>query len=121
MSESSLREARVFFDHLNQRYLGVHKAKEELFWTTYMAISDDHGGFARAEQAYKACQGVLGFERKVGRERLINACRRAIEYENYSYGAIKTILENKYDMITYAEITADIPEHENIRGEKYYQ
>ena len=73
------------------------------------------------EQAYKACQGVLGFERKVGRERLINACRRAIEYENYSYGAIKTILENKYDMITYAEITADIPEHENIRGEKYYQ
>ena len=68
------------------------------------------------EQAYKACQGVLGFERKVGRERLINACRRAIEYENYSYGAIKSILENKYDMITYAEITADIPDHENIRG-----
>lgn len=61
------------------------------------------------EQAYKACQGVLGFERKVGRERLINVCRRAIEYENYSYGAIKSILENKYDMITYAEITADIP------------
>jgi len=73
------------------------------------------------EQAYKACQGVLGFERKVGRERLINACRRAIEYGNYSYGTIKTILENKYDMITYAEITADIPDHENIRGEKYYQ
>lgn len=73
------------------------------------------------EQAYKACQGVLGFERKVGRERLINACRRALEYENYSYGAIKTILENKYDMITYAEITADIPDHENIRGEQYYQ
>ena len=49
------------------------------------------------EQAYKACQGVLGFERKVGRERLINACKRAIEYENYSYHAIKSILENKYE------------------------
>ena len=73
------------------------------------------------EQAYKACQGVLGFERKVGRDRLINACRRAIEYENYSYNAIKSILENKYDMISYAEITADIPNHENIRGEEYYQ
>ena len=76
---------------------------------------------AHPEQAYKACQGVLGFERKVGRERLIKACRRAIEYENYSYNAIKSILENKYDMLSYAEITADIPDHENIRGESYYQ
>jgi transposase len=73
------------------------------------------------EQAYKACQGVLGLERKVGRERLINACRRAIEYENYSYHAIKSILENKYDMLTYAEISTEIPSHENIRGENYYQ
>lgn len=73
------------------------------------------------EQAYKACQGVLGFERKVGRERLINACKRAIDYENYSYQAIKSILENKYDMLSYAEISADMPSHENIRGENYYQ
>jgi hypothetical protein len=74
-----------------------------------------------SEQAYKACQGVLGYERKVGRERLINACKRAIEYENYSYHAIKSILENKYDMLTYAELSTDIPTHENIRGENYYQ
>jgi transposase len=73
------------------------------------------------EQAYKACQGVLGFERKVGRERLINACKRAIEYENYSYQAIKSILENKYDVLTYEELMADIPAHENIRGKNYYQ
>ena len=32
----------------------VHETKEDLFWATYMAISDDHAGFARAEQAYKA-------------------------------------------------------------------
>jgi transposase len=73
------------------------------------------------EQAYKACQGVLGFERKVGRERLINACKRAIDYENYSYQAIKSILDNKYDMLTYAEISSEMPSHENIRGENYYQ
>jgi hypothetical protein len=73
------------------------------------------------EQAYKACQGVLGYERKVGRERLINACKRAIEYENYSYGAIKSILENKYDFLTYVELTSEIPDHENIRGENYYR
>jgi hypothetical protein len=73
------------------------------------------------EQAYKACQGVLGYERKVGRERLINACKRAIEYENYSYHAIKSILENKYDLLSYTELLTDIPQHENIRGENYYQ
>jgi transposase len=73
------------------------------------------------EQSYKACQGILGYERKVGRERLINACKRAIEYENYSYHSIKTILENKYDQLTYAELLTEIPPHENIRGENYYQ
>jgi len=73
------------------------------------------------EQSFKACQGVLGYERKVGRERLTNACKRAIEYENYSYNSIKTILENKYDMLTYSELASEVPEHENIRGENYYQ
>ena len=48
------RDAREFFERLNHDYVRVHKAKEDLFWSTYMAISDDHAGFARAEQAYKA-------------------------------------------------------------------
>jgi hypothetical protein len=73
------------------------------------------------EQSYKACQGVLGYERKVGRERLINACKRAMGYESYSYHAIKTILENRYDQIANPEPSADIPQHENIRGGNYYQ
>src|SRR5688572_33279277 len=51
---SAARDAREFFERLNHDYVSVHKAKEDLFWTTYMAISDDHAGFARAEQAYKA-------------------------------------------------------------------
>ncbi len=51
---SAAREAREFFERLNHDYVRVHNAKEELFWSTYMAISDDHAGFARAEQAYKA-------------------------------------------------------------------
>lgn len=76
---------------------------------------------AHPEQAYKACQGILGLERKVGRERLINACKRAIEYENYSYQAVKSILENKYDMLTYDELMTEMPAHDNIRGGNYYQ
>ena len=72
------------------------------------------------EQSYKACQGVLGLERKVGRERLINACKRAHEYQSYSYRTIKTILENKYDFMPVAEAITDLPQHNNIRGGMYY-
>jgi hypothetical protein len=53
-ASTAAREARAFFDSLNRDYVAVHVAKEDLFWTTYMAIGDDHDAFARAEQAYKA-------------------------------------------------------------------
>ncbi|WP_028534958.1 M3 family metallopeptidase [Paludibacterium yongneupense] len=45
---------RELFEQLNRDYLLVHKTKEDLFWTTYMATSDDHAGFSRAETDYKA-------------------------------------------------------------------
>ncbi len=44
---------QTLFDTLNRDYMGVHKAKEDLFWSTYMATSDDSAGFAAAEAAYK--------------------------------------------------------------------
>jgi hypothetical protein len=47
-------DIRAFFDGLNHDYLTVHRKKEDLFWATYMATSDDHAGFAEAEKAYKA-------------------------------------------------------------------
>lgn len=48
-----MQEARALFDTLNTEYLTVHKTKEDLFWDTYMAVSNDDAGFARAEEAYK--------------------------------------------------------------------
>jgi Peptidase family M3 len=48
-----MQSAREYFDYLNHAYVAVHKAKEDLFWATYMATSDDHSGFVRAESAYK--------------------------------------------------------------------
>jgi hypothetical protein len=47
-------EIRSFFDALNHDYLAVHRRKEDLFWSTYMATSEDHALFAEAELAYKA-------------------------------------------------------------------
>ena len=49
----SMAEARAYFESLNRDYNTVHKTKEDLFWATYMAMSDDHAGFAKAEEAYK--------------------------------------------------------------------
>src|SRR6478735_1912217 len=48
-----MQSAREYFDYLNHAYVAVHKAKEDLFWSTYMGTSDDHAGFTRAEGAYK--------------------------------------------------------------------
>ncbi len=48
-----MQSAREVFDTLNTDYLAVHKTKEDLFWDTYMAVSNDDAGFARAEDAYK--------------------------------------------------------------------
>lgn len=44
---------RDLFNRLNTEYSTVHKTKEDLFWSTYMATSNDDAGFARAEEAYK--------------------------------------------------------------------
>jgi hypothetical protein len=49
--------AREYFDYLNHGYVAVHKAKEDLFWATYMATSHDQAGFVRAERAYKEFVG----------------------------------------------------------------
>ncbi|MEG1219227.1 IS21 family transposase [Chryseobacterium sp.] len=74
------------------------------------------------EQAYKSCLGILSFEKKVGKQRLINACERALDYKIYSYKAIHNILENKLDQIdSEPEFDLQLPQHQNIRGKNYYK
>ncbi len=73
-----MNDARAYFDELNRDYSAVHKTKEDLFWTTYMATSDDQAGFARAESAYKE---FIADPAKLARRATIwrdcNACRPA--------------------------------------------
>jgi transposase len=75
------------------------------------------------EQAYKSCVGILSFAKKVGNERLIKACQRALGYGIYNYKTIQTILERGMDKLDETEENKPIemPLHENIRGEEYYQ
>ena len=74
------------------------------------------------EQAYKSCLGILSFEKKVGKQRLINACKRALDYKIYSYKAIQNILENNLDRIDIeSETDLELPQHDNIRGKNYFK
>lgn len=77
---------------------------------------------AHPEQAYKASLGILTFEKKVGRERLIKACKRALDVQSYSYKVIQNILEQNLDLIDDEQpVNIDLPQHNNIRGKNYYQ
>jgi len=73
------------------------------------------------DQAYKICIGVLGFAKKVGNERLIKACRRALGYEIYNYRTIKNILEKGLDGQEDENEQLTMPKHNNIRGKDYYK
>jgi transposase len=75
------------------------------------------------EQTYRSCQGVLSFAARVGKERLNNACARALQYGDYGYQTIRVILEKGLDKNTDDEPGGDgtLPPHKNIRGKNYYR
>ncbi len=74
------------------------------------------------EQSYKSCLGILHLAKKVGNERLNNACKRALDYQAYNYKMIQRILEKGWDTITEENLEdIDIPSHNNTRGKNYYK
>ena len=74
------------------------------------------------EQAYKSCQGILSFGKRVGHQRLIKACQRAHAYGLYHFRAIEDILHRGLDLFDLEEDRQlPMPSHENIRGKEYYQ
>jgi len=50
-----MQQALDYFNQLNQDYLDVHRAKEDLFWQNYMGTGGDEvsARFSAAESAYK--------------------------------------------------------------------
>lgn len=74
------------------------------------------------EQAYKSCVGILSLTKKIGNERLINACKRGLYYGDYGYMTIKLIIEKGLDKTTDIDeqLELQMPSHDNIRGKEYY-
>lgn len=73
------------------------------------------------EQSYKSCVGVLAMGKEYGNPRLINACKRGIEFDMYSYKSIEMILKRGLDQPEEIENQLSLmPLHDNIRGKNYY-
>jgi transposase len=73
------------------------------------------------EQAYKSCQGILSFAKRLGNQRLILACRRAHGYGLYHYKIIESILQRNLDQYDIEDSQHQMPSHDNIRGGEYYK
>ena len=73
------------------------------------------------EQTYRSCVGILSFEKKAGRERLIAACQRATAFGAYNYKVIQQIIDNKLDRLDTKQENLTLPLHDNIRGPEYYK
>lgn len=73
------------------------------------------------EQTYRSCVGILSFEKKASKERLIAACQRALSFGAYNYKVIEQIINQKLDRMETPQVSKTMPQHENIRGAEYYQ
>ena len=117
-------------DHMASTHRFVAEWSPETFIAMGEAIHPDVKVFIEKvldkrqhpEQAYKSCMGILAAVKKVGKTRLINACNRALDYGQYNYKIIQTILEKGLDHYNETEPEQEqMPFHDNIRGEDYYQ
>jgi hypothetical protein len=71
---------------------------------------------------YRTCLGIMHMEKKVGKERLDAACKRALEMGVLTCRGVRNILERKQENIPL--VTDDIQysiHHENVRGAAYYR
>jgi transposase len=73
------------------------------------------------EQTYRSCVGILSFEKKAGKDRLIAACQRASSFGVYNYKVIGQIINNGLDRVENKPKQITMPLHDNIRGANYYK
>ena len=75
------------------------------------------------QQACNACRGILALGQKAGKERLVAACRLAMQLQAYNYAAVEHILRTGQDRTPAPEdgtVPESTPRHANIRGKDYY-
>ena len=71
------------------------------------------------EQAFRSCLGILRLSNQYARAQMETACQMAREEKELNYRGVKAILE-LLPPVSPPENPA-LPNHENIRGNSYYQ
>lgn len=120
-------------EHLASQHQFLSEWSSEFFLSKGKEIAEEVYQFleglldskAHPEQGYKACQGVLNLGKRFGTGRLINACKRAIEYNAFTYYIVEDILKKGMDKLNTEEeqipLKSITPTHKNVRGKDYYQ
>ena len=72
------------------------------------------------EQAFKVCMGILSLAKKHGEKRLNRVCKRANHFGTHSLKAIQGMIAVDQETERQPQLFTRIPDHENIRGSKYY-
>jgi len=75
------------------------------------------------EQGYRSCLGLMRLRRTYGRDRLDQACQRALRLEICTYRSIKSMLETGLDRqpVPGPQPVPVVILHPNVRGAEYYQ
>jgi transposase len=74
------------------------------------------------EQAYRSCLGILRLEKHYPKERLETAAVRALKFGVMSFKSLRNILSTGLDRLEKNDKNSEpaLPDHENIRGPRYY-
>jgi transposase len=66
-------------------------------------------------QHFKSCRGVLSLAKKYPKERVDNACKRALLYNNITYKSVEGILQKNLDALHQDQLPS-LPHNPNTRG-----
>ena len=98
---------------------------EEIGSHTRQLVEHILNGKPHPQQAYNTATGFFSLARKVGDQRLEKACARALHYHSHSYRTVKNILDKALEELDDVQPETATQcftiEHENLRGNRYYQ
>jgi len=73
------------------------------------------------EQGYRTCLGILQLAKGYDKQRLEDACHRALVFQGTSYRQVKSILEKGLDRQSLETEPEEVEEaHAHVRGSAYY-
>jgi len=116
-------------DHLSSSHKAYSEWSLDFFCAKAQKIGPNTEQFIREmiqqkdypEVAYKQALGITLLTQKYPKERVENACKRALSMGRYGYHLIDNILKNGMDQDNLEQhLTPHIPPHSNIRGGNNY-